>query len=196
MFTPFPKELPFSVPDGRSGLWTRGGMGGGGTGSRWKIISNQGAPKPVRHEKSCELYQVSRQYIAKANPTPASKLAFVTNERPFSWIQYQKPQKPVSSRRTSSNCPRSAALECLEDPDMSGLSVLLRHCSRAWLLERLAISQQQHHSAERDERSNKPELFMLFGSDSTKPSLDAPKYVKRQCQVVHLEMTTVWFFDL
>ena len=39
----------------------------------------QGAPKPVRHEKSCELYPVSRQYIAKANPAPASKLAFVTN---------------------------------------------------------------------------------------------------------------------
>jgi len=36
----------------------------------------------------------------------------------------------------------------------------VRHCSRAWLLERLAISQQQHHSAERDERSNKPELFV------------------------------------
>ena len=74
MFTPFSKELPFSVPDGRSGVWTHGG---GGTGSRWKIISNQGGPKPVRHEKSCELYPVSRQYIAKANPTPASKLAFV-----------------------------------------------------------------------------------------------------------------------
>ena len=48
---------------------------GGVTGSRWKIISNQGAPKPVRNEKSCELYPVSRQYIAKANRTPASKLA-------------------------------------------------------------------------------------------------------------------------
>ena len=77
MFTPFSKELPFSVPDGRSGAWTRRG---GGTGSRWKIISNQGGPKPVRHGKSCELYPVSRQYIAKANPTPASKLAFVTWE--------------------------------------------------------------------------------------------------------------------
>ena len=70
MFTPF--SAP-GILDGRSGVWIRGGV----TGSRWKIMSNQGGAKPVRNEKSCELYPVSRQYIAKANPTPPSKLAFV-----------------------------------------------------------------------------------------------------------------------
>ena len=60
--------------------WTQRGLnprGGGGYRFEMKIISNQGGPKPVRNEKSCELYPVSLQYIAKANRTPASKLAFV-----------------------------------------------------------------------------------------------------------------------
>ena len=59
-------------------------------GSRWKIISNQGAPKPVRNEKSCELYPVSRQYIAKANPIPGSKLAFVICHRPMKYYEILK----------------------------------------------------------------------------------------------------------
>ena len=54
----------------------------GGNSSRWFIMSNNGAPKLVRHDSTCKswrLYPVCPQFIAKANPTPASKLAFVTD---------------------------------------------------------------------------------------------------------------------
>ena len=39
MFTPFSKELPFSVPDGRSGVWTRGRGGEGGCEGTFGSIS-------------------------------------------------------------------------------------------------------------------------------------------------------------
>jgi hypothetical protein len=42
------------------------------------IMPNKRAPKQVQHEKSWQLRPVCHQIIAKANPTPASKLAFVT----------------------------------------------------------------------------------------------------------------------
>ena len=52
----------------------------GGNSSRWFIMSNNGAPKLVRHDSTCKswrLYPVCPQFIAKfkVNPTPASKLA-------------------------------------------------------------------------------------------------------------------------
>ena len=40
-------------------------------------LNPQGGPKTSSAWKSWELHPISRQYIAKANPTPARKLAFV-----------------------------------------------------------------------------------------------------------------------
>jgi hypothetical protein len=58
--------------DGRSGVWG---------GSRFDMISHAElrGPKQVRHEKSWQLRPVYPQFIAKANPTPASKLAVEKN---------------------------------------------------------------------------------------------------------------------
>ena len=49
-----------------------------GGGSQFGMINHaeQGGPKQVRHEKSWQLRPVCPQFIAKANPTPASKRAF------------------------------------------------------------------------------------------------------------------------
>ena len=48
-------------------------------GSQFDMINHvqQGGPKPVGHEGSSKLHPVGPQFIAKANPTPAGKLAFV-----------------------------------------------------------------------------------------------------------------------
>ena len=72
------------------GMWTRGhrwnptgwtqrhlNPWGGGHSSTWLIVSNRGALKRVRNERLWRLYPACPQFIAKANPTPASKLAFV-----------------------------------------------------------------------------------------------------------------------
>ena len=58
--------------------WTQRGLSpkGGGHSSAWLIMPNGGGPKQVRHEKSWQLRPVCPQFIAKANPTPASKRAF------------------------------------------------------------------------------------------------------------------------
>ena len=57
--------------DGHNRVWARGG------GSQSDMINHvqQGGAKPVRHERSWELHPVCPQFIAKANSTPASKLA-------------------------------------------------------------------------------------------------------------------------
>ena len=57
----------------RSGVWAPGR----GHSSTWLIMPNTIKPKQVRHAKSWQLRPVCPQFIAKANPTPASKLAFV-----------------------------------------------------------------------------------------------------------------------
>ena len=59
---------------GRSGVWARG-VGGVIVRHDWSCPT--GGPKPVRHERPWKLHPVCPQFIAKANPTPVSKLAFV-----------------------------------------------------------------------------------------------------------------------
>ena len=62
--------------------WSQRGLSPrGGGGVQFDMISHaeQGGPKPVRREKSRQLRPVCPQFMAKANPTPASKLAFVKN---------------------------------------------------------------------------------------------------------------------
>ena len=60
--------------------WTQLGLNPWAGGGRFemKIHLQPGGPETSSAWKSCELHPVSRRYIAKANPTPASKLAFVT----------------------------------------------------------------------------------------------------------------------
>ena len=69
MFTPF--SAP-DILDGRSGVWTLGG--GGGCRFEMKNHLQPGGPETSSAWKSCELHPVSRQYIAKANPTPAQMI--------------------------------------------------------------------------------------------------------------------------
>ena len=97
--------------DGRSRVWASRGKG---------EVTVWGRPKPVRHDRSWQLCPVCPQFIAKANPIAASKLAFVSTttdkmKMRIRWGEVRRGEE--RQRRASTLSKQVASINRIESSD-------------------------------------------------------------------------------